>query len=125
MALLNDLWIFHTTSETEQSQTNEMFNLVITCAGIETIIQFPNLNHNEREKGRTDEYHFDLRTKGINDQNAIELRMEITGPNGWLPKSIWAVSLDDLGEFKVLAHNPDWPQTSKFSTQGTASRRIN
>lgn len=121
MSRLQTIWVIHTTSELADANTDDKFRVIIRDSSAQqTEMVFPSLPHNERERGRTDEYVFNMQ-----GQRAIEMEtltpanigLEITGGNAWLPKSVWVIGQDVQGKRKILAAQPRWPSDSWFSTQ--------
>ncbi|MBD2551397.1 hypothetical protein H6G65_17770 [Microcystis elabens FACHB-917] len=125
MALLNTIWIIHTTSNKKDADTDAEFTLLVVRPGNPSgdyTQAFPNMPHNEREKGRTDEYKFDVSTEQVDENAKLKIRIG-ESHNGWIPSSIWAIGLTKDGRFVVMAHNPSWDPTKVFdNTQDQKSR---
>jgi len=129
MTIIEDLWIIHTTSKEEYSNTDDMFSLEIQSQGQRAVFVFPDLEHNERELGRTDEYRFDLRDWNFDDEmiQPGEIEMLTQGEDAWLPSSFWVISRNVNDEYRILIANPNWPQNAYFSTnpsEGHISRPL-
>jgi len=129
MALLDRIWVIHTTSRADKSDTNDNFSLHLPATGkaadsLGFLLRFPNLPHNERERGRTDQYEFDVRRFGIDHQEARgKISMSTDGGNAWLPQSIWVIGRTIDGEDHVLVARSSWPTNRKFSTNSSEGRR--
>ncbi len=122
MPRLQFLWVIHTTSNEQNANTNEIFRVIIRDPfnQRETVLPFPSLPHNERERGRTDEYLFNLEEQGFIEMealNADDIGMEILGGNAWLPRSIWVIGQDIQGGRRLLVAQPTWPPENWFSTE--------
>jgi len=129
MAVIEDLWVIHTTSQETQANTNDNFSLQIQSQGQRAVLVFPDLEHNERELGRTDEYHFDLRDWEFDDEmiQPGEIEMITHGSNRWLPSSFWVISRNVNDEYRILIVNLNWPQNAYFSndpSEGQTSRPL-
>ncbi len=129
MAILERIWVIKTTSTKNNAETDEEFSLEIQSQGQIQTLKFPDLSHNEREKGRTDEYEFDLRNYEFDDEQLMpgEIRLLIHGNNAWLPQSIWIIGKNVEGNFKLIVARPDWPENAWFSTdssEGQTSRPL-
>jgi hypothetical protein len=130
MATLQTLWVIHTTSNVADSDTDEGFELVIrgtiNPGAIAARIRFPNLPHDERERGRTDEYRFQLLKFDINmfGLSESEFCIRILGDDAWLPASIWIIGQDIVGRRELLASIPNWPADLKFSTDESEGKAM-
>lgn len=130
MTALRYLWVIHTTSADENAGTDEGFQLRILSQinpnAVVAEFEFPDLQHDERERGRTDEYRFDVSELeidmvGLDEDNFC---VEILGDDAWLPHSIWIIGQDVEGTRQLLASVPEWPKDLLFSTdeaEGEAS----
>jgi hypothetical protein len=117
MAELSRIFIIHTTSNESNAQTDADFALLASTAGIDFVQLFPDLPHDEREQGRTDEYEFDVSgaagmpgVEPIDSDNTRLMIIMTSTTNGWLPSSIWAIGETVAGEYVVLANEPDWEE---------------
>ncbi|MGH9970006.1 MAG: hypothetical protein ACREBG_19730 [Pyrinomonadaceae bacterium] len=121
MARLRTLWVIHTTSAQGDANTDERFRMIIKDSSAQrTELVLPSLQHDERERGRTDEYVFNLEGGRFIEMETLrpaDIGIEITGGNAWLPKSIWVIGQDVQGGRKLLAAQPSWPSDGWFSTQ--------
>lgn len=134
MAHLQTIWVIHTTSRREDAGTDDSFFLELPLKGkagdspIGQRIPFPNLPHDEREAGRTDEYRFDVRQFRYELAEVRgQIRLVTRGDDGWLPQSIWVIGQTADGRFHLLAAKPGWPSNGWFSTdssEGRASYRL-
>ena len=122
MAKLRTLWVLHTTSTKADADTENGFRLVIYSTinpnAILAVLPFPDLPHDERERGRTDEYRFDVRKLdvdmfGFNEDNFC---IQILGNDMWLPRTVWVIGQDATGVRQLLASVPKWPDDLWFST---------
>jgi hypothetical protein len=127
MTLLKAIWIIHTTSSKKYSDTDARLTLIAQRPTGDYIREFPDCDYNEREKGRTDQYVFDVSTEEVDESTKLKIRIG-ESPNGWLPSSIWAIGRTVDDRFVVLAHNPVWDQNKLFDNtpdQKSRSREIN
>jgi len=119
MAILERVWVIHTTSRQAEAGTDARFSLEIQTRSQRFAPNFPRLPHDERNRGRTDQYEFDLRDVEI-DHEDVEpgnIRITILGRDRWLPESIWIVGRDRNGGFHLLVARPAWPSNAWFSTR--------
>ena len=107
--LLVKINIIHTTSKRNNANTDAGFTLIASTSGADFVQSFENLPHNERERGRTDEYVFDVSGRGIPTDTELTIRMTSTS-DGWLPQTIWAIGETNTGEHVLLAANPSWTE---------------
>lgn len=135
MALLRFLWVLHTTSTKSNSDTEDGFELVIYSPINPSAevgrIRFPDLPHDEREQGRTDEYRFDMRAHGIEvDMFGLAdgtLALRTLGEDAWLPATLWIIGQDVRGVRELLVSHPSWPEDLWFSrdrSEGAGLRRL-
>ena len=124
MPQLSHLTVIHTTSPQSNAQTNALFKLVLVDAmGKKVTLDFPKLPHNERERGRTDEYRFDL--TGLETPFHSEtlgpeqIGMRILSGDAWLPGSLWVIGLPFSGSPLLLVGRPGWPSDQWFSTEAS------
>jgi hypothetical protein len=119
MAVIEDLFLIQTTSFMPDSESDDAFVLEVQSQGQRATLDFPDLPHNERERGRTDEYRFDLRDHEFDDQQIRPGDMRITtrGGDAWRPQAFWVITRNVDGEFRLLVAIPDWPPTALFSNE--------
>jgi hypothetical protein len=131
MATLRYVWVIHTTSTAANAGTDEGFELIIRSqVNPQAIVgtrRYPDLPHDERERGRTDQYRFDVRDLGVDmfGLNEDNFCIRILGDDAWLPASIWIIGQDVQGARRLLAGVPTWPDDLWFSTdasEGEATR---
>lgn len=135
MAQLRYLWVVHTTSTAENADTEDAFTLVIYSpinpqAEVGSL-SFPDLPHDERERGRTDQYRFDMRREDV-EVNMFglsegEFALQTNGRDAWLPASIWIIGQDIRGVRSLLVDLPNWPNDlwfSRDSSEGAGLRRL-
>jgi hypothetical protein len=121
MATLKYLWVIHTTSTSTDAGTDDGFELQVRSPinpqALIAQLRFPDLPHDERERGRTDEYRFDMREFNVNMSGFREANFSIVtlGTNAWLPASIWVIGQDVEGTRRLLASVPRWPSNLWFS----------
>lgn len=133
MATLKFLTVIHTTSRTADADTEDGFKLRILGAinpdATVAVLTFPDLPHDERERGRTDEYKFDVEDLdldmfGLNERN---FELIALGDDAWLPATMWVIGQDIRGTRELLASVPIWPTNAWLSTddsEGEAVRRL-
>lgn len=122
---LTDLWILHTTATAEGAATDADLVLHVDAPRGAWQLPFPELPHNERESGRTDEYHFDLLQQRIEwrhvDGGRVTLAVEQTIGSAWLPATMWVVAgfTDEFEQihFRLLVAAPEWPAESWFASK--------
>jgi hypothetical protein len=133
MARLRFLYVIHTTANVTDADTEGTFVLVVFSpvnpqAEIGSF-QFPDLPHDERERGRTDQYRFDVSSLNVNmfgidgDTLAIRTRSD----DAWLPSSIWVIGEDVQGNRELKVALPNWPGSLWWSTddsEGEGIRRL-
>ena len=115
------LTVIHTTSKKTDADTEESFRLDIHRfpTGLPGTLFFQNLPHDERERGRTDQYDFDVRHLGILDIDELKkpnvISMTILGDNAWLPSSFYVIGHPQSGGAELLIGYPFWPEDQLFS----------
>ncbi|NUU18491.1 hypothetical protein HP550_14640 [Cellulomonas humilata] len=124
VARLDHFWVIHTTSSTPDADTDDgvSIGLLFTQPNpqFEIWMDFPDLPHDERERGRTDQYRFNI------VESETNISMDLLGPrnfalrtkgrDAWLPESIWVIGQDVDGNRRLLVGLPRWPATMWFST---------
>jgi hypothetical protein len=126
---LNEIIVIHTTSKRSGAQTDARFRLNLrkpTGAGFLSL-DFPTHPHNERERGRTDEYRFDVRALGFNDMDFLKkdkrISMTTLGGDAWLPSSLYVIGVPNSGAPELLKTHHFWQHLEDpdadgwFSTQ--------
>ncbi|MBO3086340.1 hypothetical protein [Cellulomonas fengjieae] len=126
MTRIERLWVIQTTSTAADANTDEGFALELkreTPDGGWLSMPFPDLPHDERERGRTDQYEFVLPSEEnftLGNISGSFVRIRIRGDDAWLPSSVWVIARGpDQGEFtqwKLIAHATPWPRGDWFST---------
>jgi hypothetical protein len=134
MATLRFLWVIHTTSTQENADTEESFRLEIRAddapspTGTTVFLRFPDLpSSDEKERGVTEQYMFDLRGQGINMESLkpADISITIGGSDAWLPSSIWVIGEDEGSNHRLIAGVPNWPTSVRdgwFSTDRAEGR---
>ncbi|GAA2687324.1 hypothetical protein [Actinoplanes palleronii] len=110
MPLLSGITVIHTTKDESDAGTDADFVLEIERPGDHVELDFPNLPHNERERGRTDQYQFDVSKENLDsDDPFFKIRMRLIGSeDGWLPQSIFVFGQTVGGTTVVLGAHPEW-----------------
>lgn len=110
MARLRRVIVTHTTADVPNANTGAHFDLQLFKDGaLRWQEEFPDHPYDERERGRTDQYEFNILQADLDTEDAYRIRMKMkTTSNAWLPKSIWAIGETEFGEWVVLAANPNW-----------------
>lgn len=130
MARLKYLWVIHTTSAADNADTEDTFSLQVrTPVNNQAVIAqlvFPDLPHDERERGRTDQYRFDMRPFNVDMFGFREANFSIItgGSDAWLPASIWVIGQDVEGTRRLLASVPQWPSSGWFSRDDAEGRSM-
>ena len=119
MTQINGLTIIQTTADKEDAETDADFQLQVTRPGGDLLVTFPDLPHDERERGRTDQYFFDLTGKNVNTSvDNFQVIMRILSDDGWLPSSIFVLGHPLAGQTFVLGSHPTWTDGSFDSGAG-------
>ena len=109
MAQINGLTIIQTTADVEDAETDGGFQLQIARPGGDLLRTFPDLPYDERERGRTDQYFFDLSGENVNsDAPGFQVIMRTLSDDGWLPSSIFVIGHTPGGGSIVLGSHPTW-----------------
>ncbi len=118
MAILDRVWLIHTTSRVEHANADGAFRLDINSVG-RTTPNNPGID--ERERGTTDEYELDFRSAGIevSDIQPGDISLTALSGDAWLPERIWLIGRDVDNGFHLLVRQFDWPESGWFSTQMT------
>lgn len=120
MATLRFLWVIHTTSTRENADTEDRFSLNLRVSdfpipqGTTVTLPFPDLpSPDEKERGVTEQYLFDLRNQepriNMAFLDAEDISITIQGRDAWLPASIWVIGEDVNSTRRLLAGVPNWP----------------
>lgn len=130
MATLDTVYVIHTTSQRDGSATDASFSLLVPATGkVDPLAghferTFPKQPHDNRERGRTDAYEFDVRGMGVDHKEARgRFQIEIKGSDAWRPSSIWILGRLHNGRFRILGASPNWPSDRLFSTDAAEGRR--
>ena len=110
MPQLNKIIVIHTTADESDAGTDADFALEITKPGTDVRKEFPDLPYDERERGRTDIYEFDVSGDGVNsDDPVFSITMRMTSSeDGWLPQSIFVLGETTTGSTITLGAHPQW-----------------
>jgi hypothetical protein len=132
MARLDHFWVIHTTSTQDDADTEDGFRLGLrfTQPNPEFVIwlDFPDLSHDEREKGRTDQYRFNI----VESETPIAMELlqarnfiiATKGSDAWLPDSIWIIGQDVNRARRLLVGIPRWPTDLRFSKDASEGREL-
>lgn len=112
MPPLTRLFVVQTTADIDDAGTDAGFQLQIARPGGDVLMDFPDLEHDERERGRTDQYEFDLSgvAPPVNSDDpgfSIIMRM-VSTEDGWLPSSIFVFGQTTAGTTIPLGSHPSW-----------------
>lgn len=135
MAVLNRVYVVQTTSTRSDAGTDDSFALLVPATGKQDTadgfikrLDFPHQSHDNRERGRTDYYEFDVRGLGVEHNEARgKFAIETKGRDAWLPSSIWIIGTLRDGRYTIVGGDPTWPSNkwfSKDSGEGRASHVI-
>ncbi|MDT5124788.1 MAG: hypothetical protein QOH54_432 [Mycobacterium sp.] len=115
MAQVNTIFVVHTTKNAANAGTDASFELEIQRFGAGVVdLRFPDLPHNERERGRTDSYRFDVSRYRIDTGN-LRIYMQMLDTNdGWLPESLFVIGITATGGHLLLGSHPFWPSDDWF-----------
>ncbi|MDA2895512.1 hypothetical protein PDG61_31730 [Mycolicibacterium sp. BiH015] len=111
----------HTTRNVADAGTDAAFHLYLTWVDdggrVSLTLPFPDLAHNERERGRTDYYRFNVSGKGVDTSRSLQIYMTmLNSVDGWLPSSLFVIGRTTAGQFLVLGAHPNWPSDTWFDT---------
>jgi hypothetical protein len=109
MADVQKIFILHTTADEKDAESDAEFQLIIEKPTLDLTMDFPTFDHDERERGRTDEYVFDVSGEGVTTESKIRIKMTTT-EDGWLPKTMWAIGQTREGTFELLAAHSEWAE---------------
>lgn len=124
MATLDMFWLIHTTSILRHADTEDRgFNLVVRWAfpnpDIELRLGFPQPRYDDRERGRTDQFRFNIdESKFTIDMESLGPRnfvIQTTGRDMWLPESVWIIGRDVHQNHRLIVAIPFWPSHLRFS----------
>jgi hypothetical protein len=114
MPTLNTIVVVHTTSTGTDADTDGQFELRIYDESEKDVFvqRFHDSPENEREKGQTDAYHFDVSEIGIDSETISRIEMKKTTrlEDNWIPSSMFVVGLGDDQSYVLGAH-PRWRGT--------------
>ncbi|MBF6341132.1 hypothetical protein IU450_35385 [Nocardia abscessus] len=114
MVQVNTIFVVHTTKNERTADTDANFDLQIERPGEDLVLRFPELPHDERARGRTDSYRFDVSGANIDHANLrIHMKM-IDTSDGWLPESIFVIGITPSAAHVLLGSHPNWPATGWF-----------
>jgi hypothetical protein len=121
MARLKYLWVILTTSTVDNADTEDGSELRVRSPinpnATLARMRFPDLPHDERERGQSDQYRFDMRPFDVDMFGFRERHFSIItlGSDAWLPASVWIIGQDVEGTRELLASVPQWPNNRWFS----------
>ncbi|OHU52345.1 hypothetical protein BKG82_18955 [Mycobacteroides chelonae] len=126
MAFITTIIVVHTTRNVTNANTDAAFELRLRWLGMDQndprrAIRFPDLPYDERERGRTDMYKFDVsgaNGQGVNTANGLQIFMRMLGNagDGWLPKSIFVLGSGPRTKPIVLGWYSSWSRDDWFDT---------
>ena len=109
MAQINGLTIIQTTADESDAGTDGSFQLQVGKPGADVVRSFPDLPYDERERGRTDRYFFDLSGEDVDsDAPDFEIGIRTLSNDGWLPSSIFVIGHTSDSRSVVLGSHPTW-----------------
>lgn len=126
MTYISDIFVIHHTSGRRHAKTDAGFDLIVRGPGYEAAAAFEDLNHDERETGRTDQYRF-IFDEPFNWDPAtwtVSMRMRTTR-DGWLPRSIFIIGkgAEDIeDDWVLLGAHYAWPKDTWFDRAGEGAR---
>jgi hypothetical protein len=130
MPQLKKIVVAHTTATESKAASNAQFMLQIQKPNPPNFtMAFPDLPHDERQKGRLDLYEFDLEGKNISTEDpGFDILMTIKSGNPgdeWLPASICVLGQTSDNEIFVLGDFSQWPSDQWFDkTTGHPTHEI-
>ena len=116
MAHIKGLTVIHTTADAANAGSDSGFQLEVVTSHELVVLPFLDLEHDERERGRTDQYDFSLEQSVDVDDDEFEVKMKILGDDGWLPSSIFVIGCRPNAKTRLLGSHPTW--TSGFFDSG-------
>lgn len=109
MARIIGMTIIQTTADQDDAGTDGGFQLQIAGPGGDVLRTFPDLPHDERERGRTDQYFFDLSGENVDSNGpGFQVIMRTLSDDGWLPASIFVIGHTPDGQSVVVGSHPTW-----------------
>jgi hypothetical protein len=69
MPQLNAIRVIQTTADVKDANCDAGFQLQIFRSGGDVLLDFPDLPYDERERGRTDRYRFDVSGLGVDSSD--------------------------------------------------------
>jgi hypothetical protein len=120
MPVLTRVFVIHKTANKEDANSDANFQLQLARPGGDVILSFPDQPQDERERGSTDLYEFDLSNEPqVNtDDPGFDVSMINQSDDGWLPQSIFVLAETTEGKTIVLGAHPTWGNTW-FDTDGS------
>jgi len=109
MPRITGLTVINTTADEDDAETDADFQLQIARPGGDLLFTEPDLPHDERERGRTDQYFYDLSGENVDsDAPGFQIIMRILSSDGWLPSSIFVIGHTPSAGNVVLGSHPTW-----------------
>lgn len=116
---LDTIIVVHTTKNVPDAGTNADFALEIErVSGVDgrgqllvdrITLPFPDLPHDERERGRTDSYEFEVSGRGLGRDRPADIYMHMLNTeDGWLPESLFLIGIGSGFGHAVLGSHPSW-----------------
>jgi len=135
MAMLNTIFVVHTTKNVPNAGTNADFALEIErVTGVDgrgrpvvnrIPLPFPDLPHDERERGRTDSYRFPVSRHRIGSDRSFEIYMHMLNTeDGWLPESIFVIGIGPGFGHVVLGSHQSWSGWFDRNDRNSLSRHL-
>ena len=107
MATLQTIYVTHKTRNEASAETDANFQLQIERPGGDVLLPFVGQPHDERERGRTDLYRFNVSGRGVDSSHHVIMRMTDTD-DGWHPESIFVIGVTTAGASVLLGSHPNW-----------------
>jgi hypothetical protein len=111
MVRLKRIFVIHTTATDEDAESDAGFQIQVVAEAGDFIRPFPDLPHDDRERGRTDQHEFVIPNSVVVDtlDPNFEIRMRMTTSNdGWHPSSIWVLGATMENQIILLGAYPEW-----------------
>ncbi len=130
MANLDHFWLIHTTSTETDADTEDTFRLGLRFTQpnpqFEIWLDFPDKPYDQRERGRTDQYRFNI----VESETPIAMELlrarnfviATDGSDMWLPDSLWIIGQNVNGDRRLVVGIPRWPSNLRFSRDSSEGR---
>lgn len=122
MANITDIWLITQNSTTKSAETSDYLELQVITSGkdIELDTNIANSTNGDstslNSNGKAGQFWWsvaagDFKLGEITTNNIQKFDLDISGKDGWLPDSIWVITLDSNGNYYLnVANGSNWTQ---------------